>query len=406
MKWRGRGYKSEIIKTGIGFVKNVFPPGILYNAPRTAIPVTKWLQQSADKGFITSVFESEYRKETLPEIVNHPLTSRFVRYAARTVPPAFVANISEGCVYGKYTEAIVPAPGLLAADLSRQFGAYGGVPASENALIQTTLKLPKPKRLKGKVAVISTSGADNFHHWLYDCLPRIYLLKKSGMLDSIDHFLIAGRETPFRMESIQRMAIDTRKIINPHDDGNLHYQAQTLVVPSLPSELGTVSPWVVNFLNELFNASNEKNTQFPRIYISRRNAGSRKITNNDEFLSLLHEFNIIEIFPEDYPVAEFAKIVAGARFIISIHGSGLSNLCFASVRSVVVDILAPYHQDSYYWLISNIRGARYIGFFSEGTHPSDEEDLVKKKRDDDLLIDINEMRMLLSRELKTKKNTV
>ena len=126
---------------------------------------------------------------------------------------------------------------------------------------------------------------------------------------------------------------------------------------------------------------------------------SRKIINNEAFLSLLKRYGIVEIFPEDYEVSAFAAIVANAHFIISIHGSGLSNLCFAGAGCVVVDILAPWHQDSYYWMISNIRKARYIGFFSEGIHPADDLDLVQFKVDQDITVNTGDLEKLLSREL-------
>jgi hypothetical protein len=69
---------------------------------------------------------------------------------------------------------------------------------------------------------------------------------------------------------------------------------------------------------------------------------------------------------------------------------------------VVVDILAPWHQDSYYWMISNIRNARYIGFFSDGIHPADDLDLVQYKVDDDMNVNLTDLERLLSRELTTR----
>ncbi|HEX8333436.1 MAG TPA: hypothetical protein VF622_12480, partial [Segetibacter sp.] len=98
-------------------------------------------------------------------------------------------------------------------------------------------------------------------------------------------------------------------------------------------------------------------------------------------------------------VSDLSWMIRTANVIISVHGSGLSNIAFASRGSKIIDILAPYHQDCYYWLISNQKAAKYIGFFSEGDHPNDDDDLVKLSVDKDLLIDIPKLKQLLEREL-------
>lgn len=400
MLWRGKGYKAAVIKRIVWLIKQFSPPGFLYNAPAKSVSFTHWIANSINKGSITSVFASEHRQEVPPEIYNYRVTGRFSRYYNRETPAAFVAEIRNGRVYGQYTNFILLPPGIIAEDLSRQFGAYGGIKASDSDLLTQTLHLPPPQLLKRRVAVISTSGADNFHHWLYDCLPRLYLLEVSGKLKTVDWFLIAFSGQLFQTESLRLFGIDSTKIINPLKTGSIHYEAEQLVVPSLPSTLGTVSPWVISFLEKLFNPENKKDSRFSRIYISRKKVTTRKIVNNDDFLLLLSKFGIVEVYPEDFSVSEFASILANTTFIISVHGSGLSNLCFVSPHTVVIDILAPYHQDSYYWMISNIKRAKYIGFFAEGEHPSDQEDLVRNKRDDDLVVNIDEMKNLLQRELK------
>ena len=90
-----------------------------------------------------------------------------------------------------------------------------------------------------------------------------------------------------------------------------------------------------------------------------------------------------------------AQIVSRCETIISIHGSGLSNICFMNPKTTVVDILAPYHQDGYYWQIANICGAKYIGFFAEGAHPNDDIDLVRVNIDNDLLIDMAKLEIMI-----------
>ena len=127
-----------------------------------------------------------------------------------------------------------------------------------------------------------------------------------------------------------------------------------------------------------------------------------RVIEKPDTILLTHTYESDNAVPEGHIMAgvqDFAAIVANVHFIISVHGSGLSNLCFASAGTVVIDILAPWHQDSYYWMISNIRDARSIGFCSEGMHPADDLDLVQYKVDADMTVNLADLEKLLSREL-------
>jgi capsular polysaccharide biosynthesis protein len=398
---KGLGLKASAEKAITTLIKYVVPVGKIYNAPRSLATAATWLSKKGNSsGRIVPVYNEEHRQEPDPHIFNHVVSGRFKKYSKRKVPAAYVVELVNGMVYGRDTNFIIASDHTLLTDLSREFGRYGGRPMHKSSIIKQKLRLPQYTFVKGRVAVLSTCGSANFHHWNYDIIPRVHLLKQSGLFSTIDHFIISWSGTPFQKESLKLLGIPEERIINPQSTSSFFYKAELLIVPSLPSPLGTVSPWVMSFLRDLYNPGNKKKEDLPKIYLSRKKVTTRKIVNNDEFNNLLNEYGIKEIFPEDYTVAELAQLLAGAKFIISIHGSGLSNLCFISEKTTVVDILAPYHQDGYYWMMSNIRNSKYIGFFGEGEHPNDDLDLVKSKIDNDIYLDLNKMKNLFSNELR------
>lgn len=398
---RGLGIKAGVKKAITTIIKSVVPIGKVYNAPRRITTSAEWLSiKGISAGRIIPVYEEEYSQESDPYIFNHTVSGRFKKYSERKVPAAYVVELCNGMVYGRETNFIIAPDHTLMADLSREFGMYGGKPMHKSSIIKHTLRLPEYTSVEGRVAVISTCGSNNFHHWNYDIIPRVHLLKKAGIFSTIDYFIISCSGTPFQKESLRLLGIPEERIINPLKTGSFFYKAELLVIPSLPSPLGTVSPWVVSFLRNLYNPEIKKKETFSKIYLSRKKVTTRKIINNDEFNHLLNEYGVKEIFPEDYTVAELAELLVGAKFVISVHGSGLSNLCFVSEKTTIVDILAPYHQDGYYWMMANIRNSKYIGFFGEGAHPKDDLDLVKNKIDDDIYLDLNKMKNLLSNELR------
>ncbi len=396
---KGRGIKARLQRSGVLFVKRTLPGGVLHDTPSRLVDFHNELKSGVDWGAMIPVRSGQWRTELPPQIFNHPVSSRFTRYLNREIPDAWIAELPQGKVYGRDTNLIINRDNVLSTDLSREFGAYGGRHIRSSELYASQLYYGKSISLPGTTAVITTKGNANFHHWNYDCLPRFQMLREAGLLDKVDHFLIRNQGSPFQRESLQLLGIQEDKIFNTGDKDML-IETDTLLVPSLPSPLGTVSPWVTDFLNDLYHSDGGKEEGYDRIYISRKNASSRQIINNPAFMELLARFGIREVFPEDHSVSAFARIMAGASFIISVHGSGLSNLCFIGSRTVVVDILMPYHQDAYYWQMTNIRGGRYIGFFGNGPHPPDDLDLVAHKIDEDIELDRVALEELLYKELK------
>jgi capsular polysaccharide biosynthesis protein len=398
---RGLGIKAGLKKVVATTIKSFVPAGKMYNAPGKLTTSAEWLsKKGTSAGKIVQVYKEEVRQEPDPWIFNYAVTGRFKKYSERLIPAAYVVELNNGMVYGRESNFIITPDHTLLADLSREFGQYGGKPMHRSSIINQQLQLPEYSFLKGRVAVLSTCGSNNFHHWNYDIIPRVHLLKQAGIFSTIDYFIISWSGAPFQKESLKLLGIPEERIINPVKSGSNFYKAEVLIVPSLPSPLGTVSPWVTSFLRNLYNPENKKKETYSRVYLSRKHVTTRKIINNEAFINLLNEYGIKEIFPEDYTVSELARLLAGVNFIISVHGSGLSNLSFISDKTTVVDILAPYHQDGYYWMICNIRNSKYIGFFGEGSHPDDKLDLVKKKIDVDIYLDLNKMQNLFFNELR------
>ena len=328
-------------------------------------------------------------------IVGYPVSRRFTRHYQRTSNEAFVAVVPGGRIFGEYTNILISPDNYILSDVSREFGADGGRKAADFSLFHSRLRMPPKRLLPGRTAVISTCGAGNFHHWNFDVLPRLYLLRKAGLLEKMDHLVINYRGLPFQSEGLDRLGIDRSKIINSQNDPHFHIEAEMLYIPSLPEDLGTISPWVLDFLRETFLSSSVTAEKGEKLFISRKNAPSRKIINEKEVMEEISRRGYIEFVPEDHSMTETAGYFAAAGSLVSVHGSGFSNLPFITGKAKVLDIMAPYHQDPYYWMICNSRDATYAAIFSEGDHPPDDLDLVKQKVDHDLLIDIDKLKKAL-----------
>lgn len=369
----------------------------LLGTPKGFLTTREWIaaQPESSGAKMFSLIPPSVIVEKPPVIVGHPIGGRFTRHYQRNSREGFVAVVPEGRVFGEYTNIIISPDNYILSDVSREFGAEGGRRPQDFSLFHSRLQMPPKTHLRGKTAVVSTCGANNFHHWNYDVLPRLYLLRRAGLLDGLDHLIINYKGLPFQLEGLSRLGIDRNKIVNSHDNPLFHVQAELLYVPSLPEDLGTISPWVLEFLRETFLTSSKPGGGGEKLFISRRNAPSRRIINETEVMKEIYGRGYVEFIPEAYSMEETAACFSKASSIVSVHGSGLSNLAFINDGAKVLDIMAPYHQDPYYWMITNSRGGLYVALFSEGDHPADDLDLVRNKIDDDLLIDIHKLKKAL-----------
>jgi capsular polysaccharide biosynthesis protein len=368
------------------------------DTPAGFLSVREWIDAQGEvpgTEFI-SLIPSVAVVETPPLVIGHPVSGRFTRHYNRNTNEAFVAALPGGRIFGEYTNILLTPDNYVLADVSREFGAEGGRRPADFSVFHQRLRMPPIKKIKGKAAVISTCGSNNFHHWNFDVLPRLHLLKKAGLLEQMDHLVIHYRELPFQLAGLERLGIDRRKILNSRGEGSFFLEPDILYIPSLPEDLGTISPWVADFLRDTFLPGETIPAGTPeKLFISRRNAPSRRIINEPEVMREILARGYAEFVPEDHTMQETARYFAAARSLVSVHGSGFSNLPFVGADARVLDIMAPYHQDPYYWMICNNRKARYVALFSEGAHPPDDFDLVKHKVDDDLHIDLEKLKKAL-----------
>jgi capsular polysaccharide biosynthesis protein len=338
------------------------------------------------------IYAAKNVKQSEPITLNNSVHKIFKDEYERTQNQSFVATIFGGRVWGR-NGAVISDDDLLLNDVSREFGAYGGVFGDKHSVFKQ-FKLAKPTCINGTVAVIASPGANNFHHWLYDNIARLHLIEEAGLLHTIDYFVLDYESRPFQNEVLQKLRIPVEKILNCHDNWSFHIKAKTLIIPSLPSRLGVLSDWTVDYLRKLLLPPIQQTKLSKRIYISRKKAPTRKVVNETELFSYLQDQGFVEYFAEDYSLENTAILFSESEFIVGVHGSGLSNLAFASKGVKVIDIIAPNHVDPYYWILTGFQNGKYAYFSGEGNTINEHKDLVKEKVDEDILVDMNSFKVL------------
>jgi capsular polysaccharide biosynthesis protein len=91
-----------------------------------------------------------------------------------------------------------------------------------------------------------------------------------------------------------------------------------------------------------------------RIYISRRSAGRRKIGNEDELTQIFRKFDFRLIRAEELSFEEQVKLISRARYLVSNHGAGLTNMLFMRDGGSVLELrhVSDYINNCYFILAS------------------------------------------------------
>lgn len=395
-----------------GVINSIPASSLLIGAPRK--------KSSAAEGPFEKQIVSEKLSltERLPGTIDKEVFFKFRGLYNRTEPRQYVVKLEGGRVWGN-NGAIITADDQFVWDLSKEFGPAKFDPRKHS--IFNRIKLKTPERFEGSLAVIASPGSGVYAHWLCDIIPRISLLKKTGVLDKVDKILINYERLDFQLETLDRMGISEDRLINCIQDLDFHLAAGILYVPSYPNEHGTVNPWVCQEVKKIFHQAGglpqaktfgsaevsvpTGRTDLPkRLYISRAKANGRRLLNEDELFSFLQEeYGFIKIFTEDYDMAGKVELFGKAECIIGPHGGGMTNILFAEAGAKVIDLFPPGDFDTFFWSIANSNELEYYYFFGKGEMPTPENDFVRRNADIEVdMVAFKELLHLLNLEKKIK----
>ena len=314
--------------------------------------------------------------------------------------PAHVYAISNARVCG---EGAIIAPGdYLLGDVSREL-----IKDQRKHSILSRWRLPPMTDVDASVAVLAVAGSEVYWHWMFDCLPRLGLImaRKEG-LGGVEQFVINAVRRSYQRETLEALGIEPAKCLQADRD-RFHIKANMAIIPSITHQVPSV--WACNFLRrELFSRLAVPAQETPRrIYVSRVDAGSRRVVNEEELVEELGRHGFVRMVMSPLTVAEQAALFAGAEVIVAPHGSGLTNLVFAKPGTKVIEIFPPQYVNPCFWAVADATGVDYYCMLGGGTLPPpppdgwDAEDWFYQHRrmgslhGEDIHVDIGEIKVLL-----------
>ncbi len=312
---------------------------------------------------------TEYYEINPPYTSELRLTQKFIQdcssYNKPTVsvdyPGDYIVTIRNGRIYNidPGNIAVMSEENLFIDEVSFQWRSGEKLaPSADNSIFHQKI-FTHPNVYKGKVfSLLSGGGAiDYYYHWVIDSIPKLFLLKQSGLYDQIDYFLVPNYSHKFQKEYLDFFGIEESKIINANVIR--HIQADALIVTSYIRIMAHLPTWVPEFLNKsLITVKSVERNKL--IYIARGDAAiNRKVLNESQLIKMLKEAGFEIHFLSKLNIQEQAQLFNSAKLIVASHGGGLTNLVFCEPGTKVLEFFPDNYVNHLFYDICNKRQLDY-----------------------------------------------
>ena len=294
-----------------------------------------------------------YRRPTATLVDAPPWIVEGVRwFAGMEVVPleARVHRYPEAIVFGygivQVGDSIV-AESLINRDRTHLLGALTLASDGTGHVAHT---LPRPRRIPGRTVHLWQMWAENYGHWLVECMPRLHVAARAGLLEN-------AKVTVQAIPAMERVYRDSLAVLGIGEARIVWLNAREVVFEDLvyPTPITRQpvekSPLVIEAALALRDRIGPPAEPLPeRIYVSRNRSGRRRLANEAEVIALLRERGYAVVHPETEPFARQVQIFAAARLVVGGMGAALSNLAFspAGVRCLMLtnqDMLDDFFLD-------------------------------------------------------------
>ncbi|MEN2992185.1 MAG: glycosyltransferase family 61 protein [Bacteroidia bacterium] len=195
------------------------------------------------------------------------------------------------------------------------------------------LTLPTYPEPIEKAIVIHHPWANNYVHWLTECLPRLHYAQAQAPDWPV---LLPKDYPPFARESLEALGV-TRII---EIESAYKYRVHQLLLPHMPAQSSYGAYFeVLHGLRRYFLQAFGRNATSRRLYISRAYATRRRVRNEAEVLPLLRQYGFEVVHTEKLSLKEQVGLFSEAAVLMGLHGAGHANLLWMPEGSHIIEIL-------------------------------------------------------------------
>ncbi len=208
------------------------------------------------------------------------------------------------------------------------------------------------KNLEGKVFSLLTGGGanNNYWHWLFDVLPRLYICSKHFDLKEIDYFLLPSLLRKFQKETLDSLNIPLKKRLS--SEKFRHIKANQLIITDHPvvitgnpsTDMQNMPNWIIQWLRNSFIKNNETVNKKNKVYIERKDSSNpsiRTIANEKEIKNYLLKNDFVSVNLGEISFSDQVNLFNKADCVVGLHGAGFANIVFCEPGTKIVEFRSP-----------------------------------------------------------------
>ena len=204
----------------------------------------------------------------------------------------------------------------------------------------------------------------NYYHWVCESLFRLWMVR-----DRLDNLVLLlpeyYKDADFIMRSLEPFNIP-RIFYIPNGKSVM---VKKLCLPQIKPICDSYNAWHIKQVNGFYTnyAVNQKKISFKRIdrlYVSRALAGRRQVIDEDKILAILQKYDFTIFHPEQYSFLEQVAIFSQVKYLVGMHGSGLTNLLFMGRGASLLELHKNQtneldHPSPLFWYMAETLGVNY-----------------------------------------------
>ena len=223
------------------------------------------------------------------------------------------------------------------------------------------------KKIKGRVFnLCQGASGNNYFHFIFDIIPKIYLLSSKISLDKIDYFYIADPKN-WQIKILKTLGIYENKLLSSKKHN--HIIADEIYAVDHPwytkghihNSVKEIPSWIITRNRKLFLKDN-KNSQRKKIFLDRSKSSYNhcQINNPGTLNRFIKKKNFKSYKPELLTFKNQIKLFNDSSIIIGAHGASLTNIIFCKPGTKIIEIIPADHPNKKCERISKILNLKYF----------------------------------------------
>lgn len=220
----------------------------------------------------------------------------------------------------------------------------------------------RTRRVDSEALWITDYWSNGYFHWIADALARLYVVR--DRIDDLRLLLPAGYQNfDYVNSSLAAFGVKNVEFVGPTEV----LECRSLLMPTHTAPSGHYNEAIIRGVRNVLLSAYGDSDRGEKIYISRGHAPKRRIVNEDDISEILSKSGFQTIHAEELSFAQQVQISSRARYLVSNHGAGLTNMLFMPENGSVLEL--RHQTDSINNCYFTLASALNLNYFYQPCRP-------------------------------------